>query len=258
MQEPRPKWLWCGHLHLTNVSQTWVTPNKVNEGEWRTMTYIMSWAQSAWRQAQSDSPNNTDIWLRAVSVFFKRKATAWWGGAEAANSICVLVWWSWVGDLPGGIRTVTEMYFHSALQMPADMSHCIEFMKLGIPYKWQSLHLVESCHRKTHTAMKTMRRGPSDILKHLRGWELAEGDTQIACDFQTSPACLIIWHSQKSSWNKTGLNVQKYFGSSIQFMASGLLSILHISSIVQNSTMQLGSMPFICYAEMLSPGEHPQ
>lgn len=41
--------LWARiHPCLTSVSQTWVTPCQVNEGEWRrTMTYIMPWTQSA-------------------------------------------------------------------------------------------------------------------------------------------------------------------------------------------------------------------
>lgn len=154
------------------------------------------------------------------------------------------------------------MNFHTAPQMPREMSRGTAFMRLGIPQRWQSLHLVESCCKKPHTAMKTMRRGPLDVLKHLRGLESAEGDTQILYGFPSPTACLRMWHSQKSSPKKIGLDGQKYFGSGTQFllwfMASDPLGILHVSSFVHSSVMQLGTVPFVRHAEMLAPWEHWQ
>jgi len=176
------------------------------------------------------------------------------------SSVCLFVWCR-VSDLFDRIRTVIEMSFHSASQMPTEMSHGIAFVRLVIPQIWQSLHLVESCCRKSHKAVKTMR-SPSDILKHLRGLESARGDTQILCGFLSPSACLRTWHSQKSSPDKIDLDGQKCFGSSIQFllwlMANGPLSTLHVSSLVQSSVMELRTSSFVWYAEMRATWEHPQ
>lgn len=117
------------------------------------------------------------------------------------------------------------------------MSHGIAFMRLEIPQRRQSFHLVENCCRKLHTTIKTKRRGPSDVSKHLSGLEFVQ---------RRHPHTP--WLSVSISLRKNvtltkiiplDLHRWKYFGSSIQsllwFMASGLLSILRISSFLQRS-----------------------
>ena len=183
------------------------------------------------------------------------------GQTLSESSVCVFVWWS--GSVTLLVVSEQSQKWISTV-FPKCQQRCLMVLHLWGwgSHKDGSVHLVESYCGKPHTAMRTMRRGPSDVLKHLRGPESAEGDTQILHGFLPLSACLRVWHSQKSSPNKIGLDGQKYFGSSIQFflwfMASGPLSILHISSFVQSSVMQLGTAPFVRYAEMFAPWEHPQ